>query len=242
MAESADGPFRFVCVTPVDGLWIPVQRLRYEVYCLECGFLDPTRYPTGLESDEFDAISTHFAAVDKEEQVVATLRLVPDRGRGFPLERHARSLFPSFHQLPRDKTVEISRLILSKRYRRRSDDGRYGLGGVPADAPERWDEARRRAARRSPYPVLLFGLFRKIFEEGVKTGSEYWLAAMEPWLQTFLERFAFTFAPIGAPIDYFGNVVPYAAKIEDVFRSVAERKPEVLKAVLGAGDGPRAQV
>jgi N-acyl amino acid synthase of PEP-CTERM/exosortase system len=232
--------FDFIRVEMADPFWVDLQRLRYEVYCDELKFLDPSNYPTGLESDEFDPVSVQFAAVNAEKQAVATLRLVRDSSLGFPLEHHAASLWPAFSALPRDKTVEVSRLILSPQYRRRANDDRYGVGGatpIPAH-----HEARPPVQRRSPYPRILFGLFRLMFEESINTGLEWWLSAMEPWLRTYLSRFGFTFMPVGEPIEYYGQVVPYAAKIEDIFRAVAETKPEVLQMVLGGGgaesDGP----
>ena len=223
--------FDFRRVQMTDAFWSEVQRLRYDVYCDELGFLDPAKYPDKLESDEFDPFSVQFAGVNNEKQAVATLRLVRDSRLGFPLEAHAAALNPEFYALPRDKTVEISRLILAKRYRRRANDDRYATGGVGGSAP-------KTGQQRSPYPLILFGLFRLMFEESLNTGLEWWLAAMEPWLQTFLNRFGFTFKPVGQPIQYYGEVVPYAAKIEDIFRTVAEMKPEVLQVIMGGGSAP----
>ena len=222
--------FDFVRVETHDPLWTEVQRLRYDVYCVEMKFLEATDYPDGLEGDEFDAHSVHFAAIDKERQAIATLRLVRDGDLGFPLERYAAALHPSFHALPRHKTVEVSRLILAKHYRRRAYDTRYGtdVGREP-----RGRGATHPVQRRSPYPLILFGLFRCMFEESVDTGLEYWVAAMEPWLQAFLGRFGFTFVPVGDPLEYYGLVVPYAARIQDIFETVATMRPDVLSLVLG---------
>ena len=237
MAEPASPSqyFDFVRVEMTGATWVDVQRLRYEVYCREMQFLDAERYPTGLEGDEFDAHSVHFAGIDREKEVIATLRLVRDGGIGFPLEHHAAALHRSFYELPRDKTIEISRLILAKRYRRRANDTRYGTAVRPDPAAGDADAAPG-AQRRSPYPLILFGLFRCMFEESMNTGLEHWVAAMEPWLQSFLERFGFKFVPVGDPIEYYGQVVPYSARIQDIFETVANMHPDVLKIVLGGGD------
>jgi len=236
MPGEAGGPsqyFDFLKVEPTDPCWVEVQRLRYEVYCEELNFLDPANYPEKLETDEFDPFSIQIAGINDEKQAVATLRLIRDSHLGFPLERHAPSLFESVRELPRDKTVEVSRLILAKRYRRRANDGRYGTGGIEGDTRSRIGPAGQ---QRSSYPLILFGLFRVMFEESLNSGYQWWLAAMEPWLQAFLERFGFVFAPVGRPIEYYGHVVPYAARIEDIFKAVAEMKPEVLQMVLGGGE------
>jgi N-acyl amino acid synthase of PEP-CTERM/exosortase system len=231
MSRPADRPahyFDFRKVDVADPFWVDLQRLRYDVYCEELHFLDPAAYPNGLESDEFDPFSVQIAAVNQEQQAVATMRLVRDSHLGFPLERHAAALFPDFARLPRDRTVEISRLILARQYRRRANDGRYGTGGVGTDGTAASEQ-------RSPHPLILFGLFRVMFEESLGSAHQWWLAAMEPWLQAFLGRFGFVFTPVGQPIEYYGQVVPYAAKIEDIIKTVAEMKPEVLQMMTRGG-------
>jgi N-acyl amino acid synthase of PEP-CTERM/exosortase system len=222
--------FDFFLVEPTDPTWIAVQRLRYDVYCEELGFFDPANYPNRRESDEFDAFAIQIAAVDRDKQAVATVRLVRDSHLGFPLERQAPVLYSAFRSLPRERTVEISRLILAKTYRRRAGDSRYGTELMGHD---RRRVPRPGPQRRSPYPLILFGLFRIVFETSVQRGLQWWVAAMEPWLQKFLEHFGFVFTPIGDPFDYHGDVVPYAARIEDIFKTVSEMKPEVLQMVLG---------
>ncbi|HET6365855.1 MAG TPA: hypothetical protein VFG27_01435, partial [Pseudomonadales bacterium] len=37
--------FDFKRLEPRNGLWDSVQALRYAVYCLECKYLDPAKYP-----------------------------------------------------------------------------------------------------------------------------------------------------------------------------------------------------
>src|SRR6185369_15892107 len=100
--------FDFKRLAPSNGLWDSVQSLRYAVYCLECKYLDPARYPNERETDEYDPHSIHFAATNERSEMVATLRLVRDSRLGFPLEEHAGSLSAEYNRLPRDKTAEIS--------------------------------------------------------------------------------------------------------------------------------------
>lgn len=202
-----------------------IERLRYEVYCLECGFLDPADYPERREQDEYDGSSIHLAGfTNGDDDVIASLRLVHDSPRGFPLEAHSKVLYPEFQYLPRDRTAEVSRLVVAQRYRRRSKDGLYGIdvAGEPVVA-----------RTRSQYPLILFGLFGLMFEESINAGLEYWLAAMEPSLARFLRSFGFVFTPIGPPIDYFGAVVPYSARIQDVLETVSAKRSDVLGIILG---------
>ncbi|OGK79417.1 MAG: hypothetical protein A2X53_16690 [Candidatus Rokubacteria bacterium GWA2_70_23] len=219
--------FDFARVAMGNGLWDGITHLRYDVYCLECKYLDAAQHPTGRETDEFDPHSIHFASTNERKEMVSTLRLVLDSPLGFPLEHHAGTLSGEFRGLPRDKTAEISRLILAKSYRRRANDGLYGeeLGD-----PEKEAAARAEASyKRSQYPLILFGLFKEMYMESLSRGLEYWLAAMEPGLQKMLSKFGLGLKQMGDPMRYYGEVIPYYASIEELTRFVMESRPDVFQ-------------
>ena len=182
MARSLPIPTR--PQAPDAGLYA-MQRLRYEVYCLEQRFVDAARCTDGRESDEFDLHAIHFAAATDRGEVVATLRLVLDSPLGFPLERHEPGLLDDRPHGERARTGEVSRLIIAPRYR-------------PATIRE---------------PLILFGLFRHLYEESWRLGLVYLVAAMEGNLARLLRRLGFPFAPLGKPISYFGKVTLYGAAL-----------------------------
>ncbi|HUG37613.1 MAG TPA: GNAT family N-acyltransferase [Candidatus Limnocylindrales bacterium] len=161
-----------------------IHQLRYQVYCLERQFLDLSAHPEGLERDEYDRFSVHFAATDESGEVVATSRLVLDSSFGFPLEHRAGGLAPEFYALPRSRIGEISRLILATPHRGTAE------------------------------PALLFGLLKELFEESRRRGLHGLLASMEPRLARLLRRFGFAFSPIGPAMEYFGLVTPYWATLD----------------------------
>ena len=219
--------FDFKRLAPSNGLWDDVQQLRYAVYCLECKYLDAARYPNERETDEYDPHSIHFAATNERSEMVATLRLVRDSRLGFPLEEHAGSLSAEYNRLPRDKTAEISRLILARSYRRRANDGLYGqeLGDPEKDA-----QAQAEATyRRSQYPLILFGLFKEMYMESVNMGLEYWVAAMEAGLQRMLSKFGLGLHQVGEPMSYYGEVIPYYASIRQLESFLMESRPDVFQ-------------
>ena len=91
-------------------------RLRYQVYCVERGFLDPAAYPDGREIDEFDDHSVHLAVMDARGSMIGTARLIKPNPHGFPMFRHC-AFFPEVmpsHVMP----VEVSRLAISRHYLR----------------------------------------------------------------------------------------------------------------------------
>lgn len=167
------------------GVLAAVRRLRYEVYCLERRFVDAALCAEGQESDEYDPHAVHFAATTPSGSVVATLRLVLNSALGFPLEAHADGLLVARPGPERARTGEISRLIVAADYR----------------------------AGTIRQPLLLFGLFRHLYEECRRLDLGYLVAAMEGGLARLLRRLGFHFLPLGDSISYFGEVVPYGATL-----------------------------
>ena len=192
-----------------------IQRLRYDVYCIERGFLDRNDFPDDREWDAYDEYAVHLLATGADGQVTGTARLVVDSPLGFPLESHAHNLDPVFRTLPRHRTAEISRLAVAK-------SGR----------------SIHKSGRQRVHPVVLFKVFREICVESERNGFHYWLAAMEPTLQRLLRRLlGFEFVQIGEPIEYYGQVVPYMASVAE-FRATIERDRPDLFEYFGYAGAP----
>ena len=107
--------FRSRRVKPeLDELMMPcIFGLRFEVYCQECGFLSEQDYPDARESDEHDARSIHFCAVDLREELAGYLRLVPADAQGqFPFQEHCPGLFGGVTLPDAHQAGEISRLMV----------------------------------------------------------------------------------------------------------------------------------
>lgn len=194
--------------------------LRFQVYCLERPFLPPSDYPTGKESDRYDAHSLHFAAFDTKNQMVGTVRLVCANDGDFPMLAHCQVdslLFPS--NIENNQIAEISRLAVSKLYRRRTDDGVYGLTGG-----DRVDPLGRRQK-----PEIVFGLYKIMYQESKRQGIRFWYAAMESSLDRLLARYAFEFSPVGPETDYYGPVTPFVADIGQIERQVHAQRPDIFR-------------
>lgn len=92
-------------------------RLRYKVYCEEHEFLDKAGYPDGRETDEYDNHSIHFVLRDSSGEIAATVRLITNSELQFPVEKHFDFDIKVAIE-NRDHLAEISRLIVSRKYRR----------------------------------------------------------------------------------------------------------------------------
>lgn len=206
--------------------------LRYEVYCNEQHFLAPEGYPSRLEIDSYDEHAIHVGAINREGVLVGTLRLVLPSAQGFPLFEHC-SLFGEFNYLtdlsnPAPlSAVEISRLAVSRSYRRRANDGLYGI--AEADDNMTLQQRNGEAPRRRSRPELVLGLYRTMYQYSKRQGITHWLAAMEKTLLRLLHRYQFGFKPIGPEVDYYGPVTPYLAEIAEMEEGVQQRHSELFE-------------
>lgn len=64
------------------------QRIRYQVFCLDKGFEDPSAFSTARETDAWDDQSAHFIVQNRHTQqwVAATRLVLPKRGRPLPID------------------------------------------------------------------------------------------------------------------------------------------------------------
>jgi N-acyl amino acid synthase of PEP-CTERM/exosortase system len=206
-------------------------RIRFQVYCLERGLLPPEIYPDGIESDLYDRNALHFLASHVSGRAAGTARLALNGPLGLPMAAHCR-LDPDYAFLadpdhPDLKHyAEISRLAVSKAFRRRQGDSFFG-------GPPRTDRAESDEIvafyPRNDAPEIVSGIFRMFYHESKRLGITHWVVAMERGLNLMLKRMAFVFAPIGPESDYYGPVRPYMAEIAAIERHLARTRPETLR-------------
>lgn len=183
-------------------------RLRYQVYCLERNF-EPGL--NGIETDEFDATARHVLLRHRESrQVIGTVRLVPPRtdcgAQLFPMQQAAD--MPRLRQLPRDRTVEVSRFALSKAHR--ASSGTLGH-------------------------LLRLALIRGIVAASGETGLTHWCALMEPKLLRLLQTSAIYFQQISSVVEHHGIRQPSVTELGVMLSRVRREKPEVWEFITDHG-------
>lgn len=176
-----------------------VYKLRFKIYCQERGFESEEDHPNGYEADEYDPYSIHFiACIDSE--TVGTVRLILNNPIGFPVEKHCK-ISISQRGVKREKTVEISRLAVSKKV----------LG---------YNRAR-----------IVFGLFREIYQESKNLGISFFCSAMERSLYRLLSRCSIRFLQVGLPVEYHGLRAPFLAELKDLEANIFLQNPDLFKLV-----------
>jgi N-acyl amino acid synthase of PEP-CTERM/exosortase system len=187
-----------------------VFKLRYQVYCHEAHFLDPEGYPAGVEMDRYDSTSEHFfaRAVNKENTMVGTVRLILwSKEHSFPTAEHFPPLLKVLARLqfPLESTAEISRLCVSKLFRKRATDGLLGVEGYS----EGGDPRRK-------YQQIILELFKSMYRVSTdELGITHLIATFEEGLFRLLSRYGFKLEIITPEvINYYGKVKIYGAPIQ----------------------------
>ena len=209
--------FRFGQVID-DAVLKDTFRMRYEVYVDEFGFENKADHPDGLETDEYENDSIHFACLNETDSVVGTIRLVCHSDKGFPIEHATKLSVPG--QKPDPETIgEISRLTVTKDLRRRKEDGMYGVesylkkkeGGV---LPDDGTIPKEMEGRKNP--IIVLGLYQVMFHESLRRGITHWYMITEKKLFYALKKYGFLFHQIGKAVQYHGERIPYFADIHEL--------------------------
>jgi N-acyl amino acid synthase of PEP-CTERM/exosortase system len=232
MAEKLE-PFIFTRVDFSNDLMMHrLYRLRYQVYCEECNFIRPEDYPDKIEKDEYDKQSVHFAAMDKDGELIGTVRLILPGPLLLPIQRHCPGAAINEKAVPQIKGAEISRLIISKRLRRRKDDG---LFYEPQVSDQKVTDLEGNQFLRRAKPMA-FGLYRELYRESKRLGVTHWYTLMERSLWMLLRIHGFTFTSIGEEVDVYGAVRPYIGKIAQMEEEVAKKFPDFFKYFVNEND------
>lgn len=206
-----------------------VYSLRYQIYCVECGFEDPGQFPDHRERDDWDRYSKHLLVRHCEtDTTVATARLIfPDQGSlawRFPVEEHtgidpavfsASSLF-----LPRSSLGEVSRFAISKEARRYLREA----GGMPAAVSDKVFGGWLTLS-------LIWGLCQLSEEHGVA----YWYTMMEAGFIRLFKRLGLYFDPIGESVDFNGRRYPSLEHLGSVLKQMDRSQPALFEKMTNTG-------
>ena len=183
-------------------------RLRYNVYCVERGFEDISRYPERMEWDSHDEHARHVLvrARSRPGGVVGASRLVVDTAcqGALPIESHGsvsvcRQL-AYVREHPDTRLAEVSRLAVTREFAEVLH---------PAALPARL---------RSQHVTL--GLLALLFQQSWHAGVTHWVALLETTLLRALARFGFHCHPIGTVIEHRGARQPVIARLADLWGGV----------------------
>ncbi|MBT1070913.1 PEP-CTERM/exosortase system-associated acyltransferase [Pelotalea chapellei] len=203
-----------------------VYMLRYKVYCDEWKFENPEDHPGGVEIDEYDEHSSHFAVIRKDsDEMIGTTRIIFCSDRGFPLEGHAEIDQGALEGIDRELVGEVSRLAVSKDYRRRYVDKVMFEFREYDENYERQTKAERRKVDQE----IVLNLYSCIYRECIEKKMTHLIAVMADGLYLLLKRIGIVFSKIGPSIDYHGPRTPYICCIDTTMQHLQKKHPEIYK-------------
>jgi N-acyl amino acid synthase of PEP-CTERM/exosortase system len=233
---------KFFEIVPANTTQLQNQffHLRYQVYSQEFqlpGF-EPWRFPDELEVDKYDQRSIYSLLRHRQsEDIVGGIRLVlcdpADISQPFPIEEHmgycfdAQLIDPA--QLPRRATAEISRVIVTRRFRSRGKEALYTHGMDESSLVENKPDGQR----QFPHPVL--GLLMALVRMSVEFGITHWYAVMEPAFNRLLGRFSANLRPIGPKADYYGIRQPCLDTVDNMLTRVFQENRDIWELVTDQG-------
>lgn len=221
MIETTDSLFEYRKVPQNDPLLNEIYRLRYKVYVEEWGFEKKEDHPHGMEKDVYDDHSIHFVVRKKGDiGIIGTIRMITNSANGFPIEKHC-TIEKDLSVFNRDRFGEISRLAVSKDFRRRATDTVY-MDGIPL-SPDALDKMY--SGQRKMSNDIVLGLYKCIYQESLARGNEYLLAVMARGLVALLKRVGILFESIGPEQNYHGLRAPYLGRIDTMLQELVLRNP-----------------
>lgn len=202
-----------------------IYRLRFQVYCRECGFIKAEDYPDGIETDQYDAQSVHFAAMDSRGEIIGTMRMILEGTHLLPIQHHCPNIEIEPAPPAGMRYAEISRLVISKQLRRRRDDGLYYEPQIDDKLVQ--DPMKNEFLRRAK--PMAFGLYREMYHESKRIGVSRWYALMEKSLWLLLRIHGFRFDCIGEEVDVYGAVKPYLGLLPVMEQEVSKKFPKFFE-------------
>ena len=220
--------FEFKKISHDDPLINEIYKLRYKVYCDEWGFEKPEDHPRGIEKDAFDAHSVHFAAIRKDtQQLVGTSRIILHSKSGFPIEEHCR-INDDILKSNKVHWGEISRLAVSKEFRRRAADDSIHKNEDPLihDVNSPFKEKRKNENQ------IVINLYRCIYRESLERGLTHLYAVMAKGLFLLLYRIGINFIQVGPGIEYHGIRTPYIGCIQEMLEEFSRTNSELYRCFI----------
>ncbi len=226
--------FHFHKLEKDDNRLIDIYKLRYQVYCNECGFEKPEDHPGEMERDEFDDVATHFCAFDQEtKEIIGTARIILHSEKNFPIIKHFSIDREAITAIDETKVGEISRLAISKDFRRRAiDKALYAEEKVDISDRKVYNQRRRQFDL-----ALVAGLYHCIYFESMAIGLTHWYAVMAKGLYSLLKSRGIIWHPIGSTQNYHGWRRPYVTKISENVKTAGSNYPGFLTSPPGGWNG-----
>lgn len=206
--------------------------IRYQVYCLEKGWEDPSVRPDRMERDGYDETSAHFLVRCRATgQWIATMRLIVAPFDQLPINRVARIDTKKLPGLTDGLTAEISRLCVIGEYMRHprvnNPEAKFFFGPKAHSAKQ-----ISPVSPPSGQPWLTLGLIRAAREYSRQNGIRYWFFLISDPLARIVQRLGLGLQLIGPECDHRGKRRPYLRDLAAGYHELPLKSPKAYKFFL----------
>lgn len=215
-------------------------RLRYEVFCLEnnidCG-QDSTE-KQDLERDAYDDNAIHYILYRKSDDLaVGTIRIVlPRKDKplySFPMQFMCNH--PLLHMEDKvSRFCEISRMCMSKNFRKRPGDGATLPAYFDQDFNVRTEKNTVVYARRV-IPFAPLGMLCAAFEGALDNGLTDCICTLDLEQLHALQKIGLSYRSLGPRLEMGGVQQPVIFNIKHAFDNMILQNPPCWEVVSGRG-------
>ena len=204
--------------------------LRYQVYCLETGFLKPDNFPDGLEKDEYDDSAEHFLIRHRKTGIcAATTRLILPDSRCpewlFPIERLSRiERYGLLNNPSRNRIAEASRFCVSREFKRRRGEAGTTTG---LESQSLRDILAASLDERRVLPHITLALLACLVRMSVRHDITHWYGFMETALIRLFRSLGMCWTVLGPVTDFHGSRQPCIIEISEYLDRVKERNSQL---------------
>lgn len=193
--------------------------IRYQVYCLRRGWMNPEVFPDCLETDAFDEGAVHILLTDRDSGLpFGTARVIysdrSDQNGNLPslaLSAEFRDLVRPY--LPIGRTIEVSRMAL---------------------APPKADRGGQKStpmAGSLPMLGLIKGVFQAIAHDNVSTAC----LTTAPAIKRMFDSMGLQFHDLGVRFNRFGARVPLFRNIPALLCALHQSRPDIWRYMTDNG-------
>jgi len=197
--------------------------IRYQVYCEELGYEDPTQFPDQLEFDKWDPMGNHISAsklflvrLRHTKQWIGAMRLVPYNGHALPLEETTSLDHPI-----KPPSLEVSRLCLVKEIRKPYTQNAYGIDEsdtLPDVSFENNNNDQVTLFYSNPKikSTIIWGLFNAAMQYSQANNIKKWYLLSNKALLRLISRQGFTIEQVGSTCEHRGQRSPYRFDVDEI--------------------------
>ena len=220
-----------------DELKNEVYKLRYQVYCIETGFLNSEHYPDNLEFDDYDQHSAHYLIRHRKSGAyAATTRLIlPDTNNPkklFPLEKYCEiDNYTAMQSIDKKHLGEVSRFCVSKAFKKRKNEAN-SIAPIISDCSDYFTLEEKRT-----FPYLSLALMACCIKACHENDIHYlYVITDPPWIR-FVSALGINLIKIGplALGNYYGKRCPTLIEVADMLDCVAEKNLDIWNLLTNEG-------